>query len=204
MNWNKVTVRQYQQIYPIIIEDKWTDLDKLVKIICILTGKTEQEVDSWKLSDLNDYRFIFDLKIEERPRRRIKVNGKWYRFEYKIQNMPAARYIEGKTFAADGLIENMHRLMASCVVPQRKIGFLYFDKVYEAAKHEEYANDLLDAPIQFVYSACLFFCKVLNEWMKVTLSYLEKESSKNLNQEQRAELSKSLQSISDGFSALLR
>lgn len=204
MNWNKVTVRQYQQIYPIIIEDKWTDLDKLVKIICILTGKTEQEVDSWKLSDLNDYRFIFDLKIEERPRRRIKVNGKWYRFEYKIQNMPAARYIEGKTFAADGLIENMHRLMASCVMPQKKIGFFYFDKVYEAAKHEEYANDLLDAPIQFVYSACLFFCKVLNEWMKVTLSYLEKESSKNLNQEQRAELSKSLQSISDGFSALLR
>jgi len=204
MNWNNISVKQYQEIYPIVIDEKWTDLDKLVKIICIITGKTEDEIDSWKLSDINDYRFVFEMDIPEKPRRRIKANGKWYRFEYRIQNMPAARYIEGKTFASDGLIENMHRLMASCVIPQKKIGFLYFDKKYQASKHEEYANDILHAPVQFVYSACLFFCKVLNEWMKVTLSYLEKESSKNLNQEQRAELSKSLQSISDGFSALLK
>lgn len=202
MTWKDITVRQYQQIYPISIEEKWSELDKLVKIICVLTDKTEEEVDSWQLNQINEYKFVFNMDIDERPKRRIKANGKWYRFEYKIQNMPAARYIEGKTFASDGVIENMHRLMASCVVPQRKIGFLYFDKKYNAKDHEKYATDLLEAPVQFVYSACLFFCNLLSEWMKLTLSYLETELQTIVSQEQKAELSTHLQSISDGFTAL--
>ena len=46
MNWNKITVRQYQEMLPIIENESFTDLDKLVKVICILTGKSEDEVDS--------------------------------------------------------------------------------------------------------------------------------------------------------------
>ncbi len=159
MNWNNISVKQYQEIYPIVIDEKWTDLDKLVKIICIITGKTEDEIDSWKLSDINDYRFVFEMDIPEKPRRRIKANGKWYRFEYRIQNMPAARYIEGKTFASDGLIENMHRLMASCVIPQKKIGFL---TLIRNIKHQS-MKSMLTIFYMHLFSSCIlhvfFFAK---------------------------------------------
>ncbi len=57
-NWNKITVRHYQQILPIIEDESFTDLDKLVKVICVLTGLNEEEVDSWPLSKIND-RWVF-------------------------------------------------------------------------------------------------------------------------------------------------
>lgn len=204
MNQNKITVGQYQEIYPIILEDKWTDLDKLVKAICVITGKTEEEVDGWKLSELNAYKFLFDLKMDEKTRKYIKANGNWYRFEYRVQNMPAARYIEGKTYAADNFVSNIHKIMASCVVPQKKILFWKFDKKYNAADHEKYANDLKEAPIQFVYSAAVFFCKLLTEWIKVFLTYLEKETEAKMTKDQIQVLKEFSQNISDGFTQLYK
>ena len=65
MNWNKITVRHYQQILPIIEDESFTDLDKLVKVICVLTGLSEEEVDSWPLSKINDYRHLFEFDFKK-------------------------------------------------------------------------------------------------------------------------------------------
>ena len=54
MNWNQITVRQYQAMLPVIEDQNFTELDKLVKVICILTGKPEDEIDSWPLNKLNE------------------------------------------------------------------------------------------------------------------------------------------------------
>jgi len=201
MNWNKITVRQYQQMLPIIQNESFTDLDKLVKVICVLTGLTEDEVDSWPLQKVNEYKHLFEFDFKKEARKRIKVNGKYYRLNWQVEKLPAARYIEAKTYSQN-LFENLHRLMASCVMPQRKIGFMYFDKKYNAADHEKYATDLLDAPFPFVYNACVFFYNVVNEWIKATLSYSEKELQKIMTKQQLNLLRQASQSITDGFTAL--
>ena len=202
MNWNKITVRQYQQMLPIIMDETFTDLDKLVKVICILTGKTEQEVDSMPLSELNSYKHLFEFDFKKEAKRRIKVNGRHYRVNWQIEKLPAARYIEAKTFAGNGMMENLHSLMASCVLPQRKIGFVYFDKKYNAADHEKYATDMLDAPFPFVYNACIFFYRVLTESIKGILSSSETDLLKVMSRKDLTLLSKSLQSTMDGFTPL--
>lgn len=201
MNWNKITVRQYQQMLPIIQNESFTDLDKLVKVICVLTGLSEDEVDSWPLQKVNEYKHLFEFDFKKEARKRIKVNGKYYRLNWQVEKLPAARYIEAKTYSQN-LFENLHRLMASCVMPQRRIGFIYFDKKYNAADHEKYATDMLDAPFPFVYNACVFFYNVVNEWIKVTLSYSEKELQKILTKQQLNQLRQASQSITDGFTAL--
>ena len=201
MNWNKITVRQYQQMLPIIQNESFTDLDKLVKVICVLTGLSEDEVDSWPLQKVNEYKHLFEFDFKKEARKRIKVNGKYYRLNWQVEKLPAARYIEAKTYSQN-LVENLHRLMASCVMPQRKIGFMYFDKKYNAANHEKYATDLLDAPFPFVYNACVFFYNVVNEWIKATLSYSEKELQKIMTKQQLNQLRQAFQSITDGFTAL--
>jgi hypothetical protein len=199
MNWNKITVRQYQEMLPIIENESFTDLDKLVKVICILTGKSEDEIDSWPLEKVNEYKQFFEFDFKKEVKRRVKVKGKYYRVNWQIEKLPAARYIEAKTFTGDGMFKNLHRLMASCVIPQKKILFFYFDKKYNAADHEKYATDLLEAPFPFVYNACVFFCSVLMVSIKDILSYSGKELAKQMKSQDLKILSQSLQSITDGF-----
>jgi hypothetical protein len=201
MNWNKITVRQYQDIFPIIADDNLSDLDKLVKVISILTGYNEDFIDSWTIDKLNEYRHLFEFDFKKEARKRVKVNGRYYRFNWEVNKLKAARYIEAKTFVGEGLFQNLHRLMASCVIPQRKVGFLYFDKKYNAAHHDKYATDLLDAPFPFVYNACVFFCQLLMKWIDVTLSYSEELKGKMTASQIKA-LRESLQSITDGFIAV--
>ena len=199
MNWNQITVRQYQEMLPIIENESFTDLDKLVKVICVLTGKREDEVDSWSLEKINEYKHLFEFDFKKEAKRRIKVNGKYYRVNWQIEKLPAARYIEAKTYTGDGMFKNLHRLMASCVIPQKKILFFYFDKKYNAADHEKYSTDLLDAPFPFVYNACVFFCSVLMGSIKNILSYSGNELQQMMNSQELNLLNKSLQSITDGF-----
>lgn len=201
MNWNKITVRQYQDIFPIITDESLTDLDKLVKVISILTGYNEDFIDSWPIDKLNEYRHLFEFDFKKEARKRVKVNGRYYRFNWEVNKLKAARYIEAKTFVGEGLFQNLHRIMASCVIPQMKVGFLYFDKKYHAANHDKYATDLLDAPFPFVYNACVFFCQLLMKWIDVTLSYSEELKGK-MTASQIKVLRGSLQSITDGFIAV--
>jgi hypothetical protein len=199
MNWNKITVRHYQQILPIIEEESFTDLDKLVKVICVLTGLSEDEVDSWPLSKINEYKHLFEFDFKKEARRRIKVNGRHYRINWQIEKLPAARYIEAKTYAGAGLFPNLHRLMASCVIPQRRVLWMYFDKKYNAADHEKYATDMLDAPFPFVYNACVFFCSVLMGSIKSILSYSVEELKEMMSSQDLTALTKLSESITDGF-----
>ena len=202
MNWNKITVRHYQQILPIIEEESFTDLDKLVKVICVLTGLSEDEVDSWPLSKINEYKHLFEFDFKKEARRRIKVNGRNYRINWQIEKLPAARYIEAKTYAGAGLFPNLHRLMASCVIPQRRVLWMYFDKKYNAADHEKYATDMLDAPFPFVYNACVFFCSVLMGSIKSILSYSVEELKEMMSSQDLTALTKLSESITDGFTPL--
>jgi hypothetical protein len=199
MNWNKITVGQYQQIYPILIEEKWTRLDKLTKVISIVTGKTEEEVDSMPLSSLKEYDSIFNMPQIGKPLAKIKVNGKVYRLVYDVQKLPAARYIEGKTFSREGIIPNLHSIMASCVMPQKRHLFGYKDDKYDASKHSEYAQDMKDVPFVFAYNACVFFCKVFVNWTAYFLSSSEEEIKKMTKNNQTIQLTQSFRSIMDGF-----
>jgi hypothetical protein len=198
MNWNKITVEQYQRILPIVQNETFTDLDKLVKVICVLTGLSEEEVDSWPFEKINDYKHLFNFDFKKEAHKRIKVNGRHYRLVWQLEKMPAARYIEAKTYAND-FFNNIHRLMASAVMPQRKILFWYFDKKYNAADHEKYANDILQAPFPFVYNAAVFFCSLLNEWIKVILTYSENQLKEIMTREQAKTLRAYSQSTTVGF-----
>lgn len=200
MNWNKITVRQYQNILPLITDESLSDLDKLVKIISALTGYSEDVIDSWPVDKLHDYKHLFEFDFKKEAKKRVKVNGKYYRFNWEVNKLKAARYIEAKTFSGEGLFQNLHKVMASCVIPQRRVLGFYFDKKYNAADHDKYATDLLDAPFPFVYNACVFFCTLLMKWIDITLSYSEELKGK-MTANQIAALRESLQSITDGYIA---
>ena len=180
MKWNELTLWQYQQIMPIITNpDKdWTELDKEVKLLCIITGMTEQQIDSLSIEDLKELRkelAFLDEPIEGKPVDFIVINGRRYRMNYDIKNMPAARYIESKVFSKD-TVANLHKIAASMIIPQKKLWFgKWVDDKYDASKHEQYASDMAEANFIHVYHSLVFFYQVYRNWIEVSRDYMIQE-----------------------------
>ena len=177
-SWKDVNVSQWQDLTKLYTEEGNTNLDLIVKSLCILMNKTEHEVDSFSMSQINDYAKQIAFTHEEVmpvAQRYIDVNGKRYRCIYDVRRMPAARYIETKVFTGMASVnEQLHKIAACMVVPQRKVlGCLwYVDDVYDASKHSEYADNLLSASITDVLGSVIFFCNVYINSMYNLKTYL--------------------------------
>jgi hypothetical protein len=192
MKWNQLTLWQYQQIMPILQNpDKdWTELDKEVKLLTIVTGLTEHQIDSLGIQDLKELRKdlqFLDEPIEGSAVNYIKVNGKQYRINYDIKNMPFARYIESKVFSQD-TVANLHKIAASMIIPQKKnwLG-KWKDEKYDASKHEEYSHDMQEANFINVYHSLVFFYQVYRNWIEVSQDYMKQEVMKAGMTEEQAD-----------------
>ena len=183
MKWNNLTLWQYQQLMPIITnpEKDWTELDKEVKQLAVISGLTEYQIDSLSIETLKEMRqdlAFLDEPIEGKPVDFIVVNGRRYRMNYDIKNMPAARYIESKVFSKDTL-GNLHKIAASMVIPQKKTWFgKWVDDKYDASKHEDYAADMQEANFIHVYHSLVFFYQVYRNWIEVSRDYMKTEMMK--------------------------
>jgi hypothetical protein len=183
MKWNNLTLWQYQQLMPILTntEKDWTELDKETKMLSVITGLTEHQIDSLSIQTLKELRKNLEFLNEPivgKPVNYIIVNGKRYRINYDIKNMPAARYIESKVFSKDTL-GNLHKIAASMVVPQKKTWFgKWVDEKYDASKHEDYAADMQEANFIHVYHSLVFFYQVYRNWIEVSRDYMKVEMMK--------------------------
>lgn len=202
-SWHDVSVFQWQQLMDLFLKnDPELDLETLsVGILCNLTEMEVYSLDEKTYIDiLNSIKFIHEPPKGE-AQRYIKVNGKRYKCIYDVRNIKAARYIEAKHFGKD-VVGNLHRIAASMVQPQKRKLFVWQNVKYDAAKHEEYATDLLSAPITAVYGSVVFFCKVYNRSINNLKDYLKTEMmTAGMTAEQAEEVHQALCSITDGITS---
>jgi hypothetical protein len=175
MKWNNISVWQYQNIVKTLANKDEDDIDKSFKLIGIVYNMTENQVDSLTQAEytakLKECDFLNTMP-EGKPVKVIKVNGKRYRLIYDVTRMPFGRYVESKAFVGD-IYGNLHKLGATMVMPQKKNWFgLWVDDKYDASKHEDYADDILQANFQDVYFSLVFFYQVYRNWIEVTRGYL--------------------------------
>lgn len=160
MTWKDITLEKYLQIHP-IIENDWGDFDKFREIVYILTGKYE-DVYKWNEEQIKEYSFLFTFDFERSVPNIFRANKRYYRVNADAERMAAARYIEVKTFYSNGYVQNMHRIIASFVVPVSRWGFKYRDLKYDATKHEQYSNDMLTLPFPLAYGLAMHFLNLIN------------------------------------------
>ena len=202
--WEEISVWQYQQIYTALNskEKDATDLDLEVKLVGIVNNMTEMQIDSLPLNEYKELSktiTFLNEPIQGTPKKHISISkGKRYKINYDISKMPFARYIESKVFSED-LYGNLHKLAATMVIPQkRKLGF-WIDQPYDASKHSEYSNDMLEAKFVDVYHSLVFFYQVYRNWIEVSQDYLvNKMVEAGMNQDKAKEVVQNLCSILDG------
>lgn len=203
MTWNNVTVFQYQQINELYLSAKdMTELDLSVKVLSVLTGKTEHQIDSLPVKELGPLlESISFVHTEIQPQAvdRINVNGRVYKCIYDVRNIPAARYIESKHFSSD-VMGNLHKIMACMVIPQKKTWFGWKDDKYDASKHSDYAQDMLEAPIVSVLGSVVFFYQVFKLWIKNSKDYLVQQMEMGgVTKKEAEEGYQALCTIMDGY-----
>lgn len=207
MTWKDVTVWQMQQIANVLAKTKdETELDISVKVLGILTNRTESQIDSLSLGDLRaglkEIKFIHTAQPEAKPEKYIAVNGRRYKCIYDIKKLPYARYMETKHFGTDVLL-NLHKIGASMVMPMKKTWFGWRLDKYDASKHEEYANDILEAKYETVYGSVVFFCQVYIHLISNLEDYLKnKMQAKGMTLQQAETTVESLCKGLDGFTKL--
>lgn len=177
--WDKISVFKYQEIIKALqIKD---NIDKASKLISIIYDMTIMEVESLPLETYLEYSnslSFINNKLTGHPVRTIKCNNKKYSFVWNVKQLPAARYIEVKHFGVD-MVQNLHYLFASMVIPMKRKWYGWVYEKYDASKHEQYANDILHANIQEVYNSVVFFYHVYRNWIEVSQDYLNTKKDKN-------------------------
>ena len=191
MSWNKISVWQYQQMYPIITNPSkdWSEFDIECKLVAIVNNLTENQVNDLPKKQLNKLRAeIIFLKddVEGKHVDRIYTNGKVYKFIKDAKQINAARYIESKFFSKD-IVANLHKVAASIVIPQKRIWFKWVDLKYDSDMHQEYANDILYANFKEVYHSVVFFYQLFQDWMPITQDYLKSNLKQRGMEDMRAE-----------------
>ena len=207
MTWSDVTVWQWQQINNLLTKkDDLTELDIAVKSLAILTNRTETQIDSLTITELNEQLkeivFISTTAPVPKPVDYIKINKNKYRCIYDVRQMPYTRYLETKFFG-DDIVNNLHRIGASMIRPMKLTWRGYKLAKYDASKHEEYAENLLSAPFESVYGSIVFFCQVFSDSIKNLADYFKEEMTKQGMSPMEAEKSvEILCSVMDGFTKL--
>ena len=200
-----MTLFQFQQYQNMIMkkDDHDTDLDLAIKALAIMTNRTEKEIDSFLVWELNYHikkiDFLAKSTPEPKPVDVIKVGKKRYRCVYDIRNLPFARYIESKYFGDDALF-SLHKICASMVLPMKWTWRGWKVAKYDASKHEEYSNDLLGAPYEQVYGSVVFFCQVFVTSIKDSKDFLiNKMTQMGISQAEAEKRMQDLVSSLDGF-----
>lgn len=211
MTWNDVNVYQWQR-YVKLVSDLPKDVDELgmldfnISLVSVMFNKSIYEVEAMTnlefKSKLKELEFL-NTEIPYNPKKYINADGNLYRLIYdvrKIRNakqfiksMSAGEIITIKQLSSD-FIDNVHKIFACMVVPQKKILGIRFDKKYNPKEVEAYSEDILYAKIVDVHSTCLFFCRVFEAQIKSLLTFLAKDM-KEEEQQKVADLVKTL----DGF-----
>jgi hypothetical protein len=202
--WKKLNVWQYQQIYNVYnSKDKYlTEIEVDSKLVSIVNNMTDAQVDSLSLTEFRKLKrsIIFLTKpIEGKPVKYISINkNKRYKINYDVSKMPFARYIESKVFSED-LYNNLHKLAATMVIPQKRILGIWFKQKYDASKHEQYSEDMLTARFIDVYHSLVFFYQVYRNWIEVSQDYMvSKMMQTGMTQEKAKEVVQDLCTTLDG------
>ncbi len=178
MDWSKITVQQFQDIYKLTKNTALDETDKVVRVIGVIFGVTEKQVDEMTQVEFNakakECAFLMEnTAIPGKPVSRMRIGTKWYKIQYNPAKLRHRQYVEILHYS-NSPIENMHLVLASLVQPV-KWGIVRKNK---AEDHEAIAADMLNASLCEVYHAAVFFCKLFINSMESLRQYLVAEMMK--------------------------
>jgi hypothetical protein len=205
-SFKQVTVEQFQELLPIYKKaleetDSMKNINHWVNIIAILADCTLEEVEAIDISDLKAIINKLGWLNKDVPggtKKTLWLNGTLYVAPKNAKGFNTARYVEIKTFLGrDGLIPEMHNILASIYQP-------YFKS---KQTHEERAYEFRKAKVGDVAPTVFFYTKVYKNLTKRIQEYgikVMEEKMKEVDVVLQETLKEILEDIGDGTALLTK
>ena len=190
----KLTIKQFQELY-FIAKSTDHDIDKSIKMVGCITGKTPEQVEKINMLKFNflcsritkAFEITGTNMLKTEPVKMVRCKGRTYRLHYRIDKQPnnAGKYIEAISFGVD-VIENLHKIMATIAEPVRwhwgKMKWMHYSR-----EHSEIAQDFEALNFEVAYHAAVFFYTLYRVSMQIIQPYLVMEIVKNGGKKEEAE-----------------
>ena len=177
---NEITLAQYQKFEKLNTEENKDSTFLLQKMVEIFCGLQLKDVATIKYKSVQlitaHLNKIFDVKHSLVPT--FTLNGVEYGFIPVLDDMTLGEYIDLDESLGDW--QRMHKAMS---VLYRPVKFKKGHK-YQIEEYKGTNDTMLQAPLDVVFGAMVFFYSLSNELMTIILSYLQKEANNLTIQQQ--------------------
>jgi hypothetical protein len=176
MNWNNITIGQFQQISALRVASKpqlddIEQLDNISKLLSIVYDKSLDAIEELPLHEYNDKArrcmFLLTDAIPVKPVRNFKIAGQTYKINYKLQEFKNWKAQSLAMFEGDPVL-NLHYIMALFSTPV-KWGFKTKDG---AGQYEANATAMLNAPFTAAYYTLIYYSKLYHGAFKELQPFL--------------------------------
>lgn len=186
MNWNEITINQYQAVSRELKEDHEDELSLSIALLSVITNKPidyyENEIPLTELkSKLSGLKFLTNKPKPKKLHSKVNVNGKWFVFNLDLYSISAGQYIDLTEYVKDAKLidENLHLILATLC---EEVNWWGKKKKTSLKDKADWLQNNMTMPYVFTLSG--FFLNNYQKLTKATLNFLESEKEKamkNLN-----------------------
>tara|TARA_R110001592_G_scaffold319375_1_gene596965 strand:- start:601 stop:1359 length:759 start_codon:yes stop_codon:yes gene_type:complete len=170
---SEITLSQYQRFARLEGDDEFIS-KKMLDIFC---NVPLEELPNIKFKDVSRVSSKLTNMMRERPKltQKFKIKGKEFGFIPSLEDISYGEFVDLDTYMAD--TKNLHKTMAVLYRPiTKKIGKRYRIEEYDAS--DKYFDMMLDAPMNIVMGAMVFFWTLGKDLLGTTLTSLKNEIQK--------------------------
>jgi len=188
--WEEITIKQYMGIMKTLKQVGLRELEKVVKVITILTGIKEEDIYRTEISALMKLGAGLGQFIGQPPSEELKhiieIDGVEYGFHPKLVDLTFGEWVDIDTYLGNGVDDNLHKVMSVLYRPIiAKQGEKYQIEEYKPDKdrQELFLNKMT---VGDFYGVSVFFSDLGNELLLHTAKSSMKELRKQMKESTRA------------------
>lgn len=180
--WDEITLKQFKEV--MLIDNSQDELSYKIELLSILLNCYVEELEQCSLNSLNSLYNQIDILLREQPKELfssiLKINGKEYYFDNNLDaNTTTGMLIDVTNLMKKGNFwDNAEQILAVYIRPieKKKKDYRYWKgfkkenypdlvnvQKYNFEQRTKTAEDLLQAPMSFIFPCSVFFWTLSKE-----------------------------------------
>lgn len=175
--WHEVPINKYQEIHDIVTNNDIKDADKFIEIASILIDEDPENIKSYNIETFLTFARLLDWTNESPSdaiyKPIIKIDDVEYGLIDRLTKLTVGEWMDLEHYIESPIL-NMHIIFAILYRPLL-VAYNDRDRIienYDANELERRAEIFKSKMmIADVYGALVFFCRIAQNYMKITLEY---------------------------------
>jgi len=180
---NKITIDQFQRLVSIEANSIYTTSDKKIGVVAVIDNIPIEQVKKMTIAEVNKRYAEINAASKSlstlAAKQHAKIGGKWYRFEWFIDEISAGQLVELYSYdmtSEQGVIDNLHLILATLSRECRV--WKWWPKVYDGKGHKQRAEAMLQMNMGDVWGYAAFFLQLSEPLLTIMRKYLTEQERK--------------------------